>query len=64
MLAKRIRRLRKKKKLSKEKLARLASVSLNTIVKIESGESKNPTILTIKGIARALNISLDELMKK
>jgi transcriptional regulator with XRE-family HTH domain len=63
MLAKKIRDLRNKKKLSQEKLARLADVSYNTIVKIESGESKHPTIQTMAGIAKALNISLDELIK-
>jgi transcriptional regulator with XRE-family HTH domain len=62
MLAKRIRELRNKKDLSQEKLARLAGVSYNTIVKIESGESKNPTIKTMAGIAKALGISLDELI--
>ena len=44
MLAKKIRNLRNRKGLSQEKLARLAGVSYNTIVKIESGESKNPTV--------------------
>ena len=39
MLATKIRALRNKKKLSQEKLARLADVSFVTIV-IESGESK------------------------
>ena len=63
MLAKRIRELRNKRKISQEKLARLANVSYNTIVKIESGESKNPTIQTMKGIAKSLDISLDELIK-
>ena len=63
MIAKKIRELRKKKKISQEKLARLADVSYNTIVKIESGESKNPTILTMSGIAKALGISIDELVK-
>jgi len=64
MLAKKIRELRKDRKLSQEKLARLADVSYNTIVKIESGESKNPTIRTMAGIAKALDISLDELVKE
>ena len=63
MFAKRIRELRNKKRLSQEKLARLADVSYNTIVKIESGESKHPTIQTMAGIAKALGISLDELIK-
>lgn len=63
MLAKRIRELRNKKGLSQEKLARLAGVSYNTIVKIESGDSKNPTFQTMTGISRALGISLDDLAK-
>jgi transcriptional regulator with XRE-family HTH domain len=64
MLAKKIRELRNKKGLSQEKLARLADVSYNTIVKIESGESKNPTFKTIAGIAKALEASLDQLVDK
>ena len=59
----RFRELRNKKGLSQEKLARLANVSFITIVKIESGESKHPTIQTMAGIAKALGISLDELVK-
>jgi transcriptional regulator with XRE-family HTH domain len=61
MLAKKIRDLRIKKGLSQEKLARLADVSYNTVVKIESGESKNPTFQTMAGIAKALGVTLDAL---
>jgi transcriptional regulator with XRE-family HTH domain len=64
MFSKRIRELRKKKGLSQEKLARLANVSFTTIVKIESGESKHPTIQTMAGIAKALDVSLDDLSEK
>ncbi len=64
MLSKKIRELRNKKGLSQEKLARLANVSYNTIVKIESGESKNPTFQTMAGIAIALGVSLDTLAQK
>ena len=64
MLYKKIRELRNKKGLSQEKLARLADVSYNTIVKIESGESENPTFQTMTGIAKALGVSLDDLAKK
>jgi transcriptional regulator with XRE-family HTH domain len=64
MFAKRIRDLRNKKGLSQEKLARLANVSFTTVVKIESGESKHPTIQTMAGIAKVLGISLDDLAKE
>jgi transcriptional regulator with XRE-family HTH domain len=63
MFARRIRELRKKKGLSQDRLARLADVAFTTVVKIESGESKHPTIQTRAGIAKALGISLDELIK-
>ncbi|MFH1875415.1 MAG: helix-turn-helix transcriptional regulator [Candidatus Omnitrophota bacterium] len=62
MLAKNIRRIRLRKGLSQEKLARLADIALNTLAKIESRRSKEPTIGTITKIARALDISLDELV--
>jgi len=62
MLAKRIKELRNKRGLSQEKLAHLANISYNTIVKIESGQSKHPTIQTMAGIAKALRISLDRLV--
>jgi transcriptional regulator with XRE-family HTH domain len=64
MLAKRIRELRNKKGISQEKLARLADVSYNTIVKIEAGESINPSFRTMSGIAKALDVSLDDLALK
>ena len=63
MLAKKVRELRKKMGYSQEKLARLANISYNTVVKIESGESKRPTFQTMTGIAKALGVSLDEMAK-
>lgn len=62
-LGKTVRRLRTKKGLSQGKLARLADVSNNTIVNIEAGKQDNPTIETIKKLANALNVSVDELLK-
>ena len=64
MLAENIRRLRKKKGLSQEKLARLADISNNTLIKIEQGIAKEPTITTVSKIASALGVSIDELVKK
>jgi len=62
MLAKNIRRFRLKKGLSQEKLARLADISTVTLVKIEAGVAKEPTITTVTKIADALGISIDELV--
>ncbi|MFH1771844.1 MAG: helix-turn-helix transcriptional regulator [Candidatus Omnitrophota bacterium] len=62
MLAENIRRLRIKKGLAQEKLARLADISTATLVKIESGVAKEPTITTVVKIANALDVSVDELI--
>ncbi|PIP17181.1 MAG: hypothetical protein COX44_01335, partial [Candidatus Portnoybacteria bacterium CG23_combo_of_CG06-09_8_20_14_all_37_13] len=48
--------------LSQERLARLANVANNTIVKIEAGKNKNPTLETLRKVAKALDISVDELI--
>ena len=62
-LAKNIERLRKEKGLSQEKLARLADVANNTLIKMESGENINPTLETLKKVAKALEVSVDDLIK-
>jgi transcriptional regulator with XRE-family HTH domain len=48
---------------AQEKLARLADVSNNTIINIEAGKQKNPTIETLQKIAKALNVSVEDLIK-
>ena len=62
-IAKTVKRLRKKMGISQEKLARLADVSNNTIINIEAGKQGNPTIETLKKIAKALNVSIGDLIK-
>jgi transcriptional regulator with XRE-family HTH domain len=63
-IGKNIKRLRKEKGLSQDKLSKLADLSLNTVVKIELDDSPNPTIETIQRIAKALGVSVDDLLKK
>ena len=46
-IADNLKKLRKKKGYSLEKVARLADLSLNNIVRIENGINKNPTIKTL-----------------
>jgi len=62
-LAKNVKRLRKAKGLSQEKLARLADVANNTLIKMETGKNKNPTLETLKRVAKALEVSVDDLIK-
>jgi len=58
-----LKKLRRKKGYSLEKVARLADLSLNTIVKIENGVNKNPTIETLTKIAKALEVGVDDLIR-
>lgn len=62
-IAKNTRQCRKKLGLSQDKLSKLAGVAYNTVVKIESGENLNPTIETLRKIAKALEVSVNELLK-
>lgn len=62
-LAKNLRNLREKKGFSQDRLAKLADVANNTIIKIEQGENMNPTLDTLKKIAGALDVSIEELLK-
>ncbi len=61
MLSLNIKKLRKQEGLSQDKLARLADIPYNTLVKIESGKSNNPTFETLSKLADVFGISIDEL---
>lgn len=62
MLSKNIKFLRKKKGLSQDRLAKLADVTLTTLVKLETGANDNPTIKTLAKIAKALSVKIDDLV--
>ena len=53
---------RKQKGWSQEKLAVESGISYNTIIKIERGGIKNPKIETVIKLAKALGVSLDDLV--
>ena len=59
---KNIKELRNKKGWSQEKLAREADISYQTLIKIERGGIKNPKIETMIKLAKALDVSIDELV--
>ena len=64
IIAKNIKKYRAKLGVSQDKLSKLASITLHTITKIESGSTPNPTIETMAKIAKGLGVSIDDLMKK
>jgi len=58
-----IKKYRNKLGVSQDRLSKLADVTYNTIIKIESGANTNPTIDTLAKIAKALDVSVDELIR-
>ena len=64
MLHENLKRFRKEKNLSQEELAKKADVTYSTLIKIESGNNKNPTVKTLQQIAKALDVTLDDLMRE
>ncbi len=64
MYLKNLAKLRKKKGLTQEGLARKADISYHTLIKLESDSIKNPKIETVIKLAKALDVGLDELINK
>jgi len=62
-IADNIKKYRSKIGISQDKLSKLADVTYNTIIKIESGANINPTIETLSKIAKALDVGVDDLIK-
>ena len=58
-----IRKPRQKKGISQDRLSKEADIALNTVVKIETGESPSPTVETLEKIAKALGVPTVELFK-
>ena len=62
MLSSNIKKLRKQHHLSQEELAKKAGITYSTLIKIESGLNKNPTLETLTKIANTFKIKIDELV--
>lgn len=62
-IGKNIKKYRKKLEISQDKLSKLAGMTFHTITKIESGATPDPRIKTVKKIADALGVSIDDLIK-
>ncbi len=61
-IASNIKKIRAEKGYSLERVARLADVSLSTVVKIADGTNQNPTIDTLSKIAKAFEVKVDDLL--
>jgi len=62
-LGKKIKSLRTKLEFSQDEFARKADVPYTTLTKIETGVIKKPSVFVMAKIAKALNITLDDLLK-
>jgi len=62
-LSKNLKKLREQKRLSQDRLAKLADIANNTIIKIEQGENINPTLDTLKKLSKALDVSIEKLVE-
>lgn len=63
VVGKRIAKLRQEKELSQEALAELSGLNKNYIGNVERGEY-NVTLRTLQKIAKSLDVTLVELLKK
>ena len=63
LLSKNLKKLQEQKGLSQDRLAKLADIANNTIIKIEQGENINPTLDTLKKLSKALDVSIEKLVE-
>jgi len=62
-IGKNMKKYRKKLGISQDVLSKRANLAYHTIAKIEAGSTPDPRIETVKKIADALNVTIDNLMK-
>jgi len=58
-----MKKYRKKLGISQDVLSKRANLAYHTIAKIEAGSTPDPRIETVKKIADALGVTIDNLMK-
>ena len=63
-VAENIKKYRKLAGISQDQLSKKADLAFHTIAKIEAGSTPNPTIETVAKIAKALEVSVDDLLNK
>ena len=63
-LSKRLKELRKKYKITQDKLSKKADIPFSTLAKIEAGYTSNPSMETLIRIADAFSIGVDELLDR
>ena len=62
-LGQKLKKLRNKLGLSQDDFARRADVPYTTLTKIETGVIKKPSVFVVSKIAKALDVSIEDLIK-
>ena len=63
MIGDNVKKIRQKNGLTQDGLARKANIPYTTLTKLESNVVKKPSVQTMAKIAKALNISIEKLLK-
>ena len=61
-LADQIKKIRREKGLTQEKLAEMAGISLGHVIRLEGHRKINPTMSTLNKVCGALGVTLQSLM--
>lgn len=63
VISENIKRLRAKLGLTQDDLAKKADIKYTTFMKVESGAVNRPSVQTMAKIAKALGVSIEDLIK-
>ena len=63
IISENIKRLRTKLGLTQDDLAKKADIKYTTLMKVESGTVNKPSVQTMDRIAKALCVSIEDLIK-
>ena len=58
-----IKKLRSKLGLTQDDLAKKADIKYTTLMKVESGTVNKPSVQTMANIAKALGVSIEDMIK-
>ena len=62
IISENIKKLRNKLALTQDDLAKKANIKYTTLMKVESGTGNKPTVRTMAKIAKALGVSIEDLL--
>lgn len=64
LLWKKIQKIRKELGMTQDELSRKANVPYTTLTKVEIGVIKAPSVFVVANIAKALNLTVEELISQ